>query len=558
MNSIIYFNNHVTIKFAVEELRRLMKKAGLQVNIYQNPDLNTLKESKRISIMLQDEFNSSSFSKGDLFIEKDGFAIFENENETWIIGKEERSTLYGVYHFCEKRLGYNWFSIGEEHLKESNFIQGINNWNINEPAFNRRGNILETINDPIYISKLIDWGVKNGLNEFFFTFFLWDEIGEYIREDLEKRSVNVTLGGHSLRFLLVAAERSSNESVGFFIAESPLQNQVIEEIVNICKKTPVVTRISLWPEDIGIEEDHFSDFMQIYIVFAERLKTALKAEKLRVEVEHIVYNAGLAWNMLERNEKTVPTNQVDILYAYWGRDYSQSIDNNSTEQTRAINALKDWKKQTEAKQRSITVLEYYSDHFMLSELFPPLVKRIEEDVKAYRKLKIDGLLNLIVPIHEKEQSSEMPKKYPWKWIQQLNNYFYAGLSWGKNGDQLLRQFGSMLGPNNERYVEILLELEKIVSQHTKWNFPLFPARVVDPEKVSHPNDATGIIEFLDEIILFFNKQDIEIDKDLLMIQNKNNAVSFSNQEMLLIYFYYLKETAKFYKKAWTKMLEVTK
>ena len=32
----------------------------------------------------------------------------------------------------------------------------------------------------------------------------------------------------------------------------------------------------------------------------------------------------------------------------------------------------------------------------------------------------------------------------------------------------------------------LVELEKLVSQHTKWNAPLFPARVVDPEKVHEP------------------------------------------------------------------------
>ncbi|QGS69542.1 hypothetical protein CV093_18510 [Oceanobacillus sp. 143] len=215
-------------------------------------------------------------------------------------------------------------------------------------------------------------------------------------------------------------------------------------------------------------------------------------------------------------------------------------------------------KQAETNQRLITVLEYYSDHFMLSELFPPLVKRIDEDVKAYRKLKIDGLLNLIVPTHEKGQTSVMMKTYPWKWIQQLNNYFYAGLSWGKSRDQLWKQFGSTLGPDNERYIEVLLELEKIVSKHTKWNVSLFPARVVDPEKVGHPNDARWIIKFLDEIILFFNKQDIEVDMELLMVQNKNNTASFSNEEMLLIYFYYLKESAEFYKKEWTKLLEGTK
>ena len=69
---------------------------------------------------------------------------------------------------------------------------------------------LETINDPGYINSLIDWGVKNGQNEYFFTFFLWDEIKSYVAPELQKRNVDVTLGGHSLSYLL-RADSKRNE-----------------------------------------------------------------------------------------------------------------------------------------------------------------------------------------------------------------------------------------------------------------------------------------------------------------------------------------------------------
>ena len=66
----------------------------------------------------------------------------------------------------------------------------------------------------------------------------------------------------------------------------------------------MITRISLWPEDIGIDEKNASGFLPTYIRFTEKLKEALDEEGVHVEVEYIVYNAGLSWNMLERENQT--------------------------------------------------------------------------------------------------------------------------------------------------------------------------------------------------------------------------------------------------------------
>ncbi|MGP4106070.1 alpha-glucuronidase family glycosyl hydrolase [Virgibacillus sp. L01] len=550
LRSIIYNSSHATIKFAADELQRLIANKGLDVEVQQSLLPASINYDK-IFIMLEAEYNKSAYCVKPLQVKKDGFALIEDKGNVWIVGKEERSTLYGVYNYCEKKYRYQWIGINEE-ISHKVSPTSANIYGIQEPLFSRRGNVIETINDYDYIRDLIDWGIKSGLNEFFFTFFLWDEIKQYIREDLVKRSVNVTLGGHSLNYLLNEIKNdysysSFKEADGFsFFTSIEIQDLVINKITDICTADPIISRISLWPEDVGIDEKRFSNFMSSYIAFIERLKFSLKEEQLNVEVEHIVYNAGLVWNMLERNAETKASEHVDVLYAYWGRDYSQSIHASSPEQERAYSSLIDWRDQTSQKGQGFTVLEYYSDHFMLSELFPPLLSRIKSDFTDYKEHHIDGVLNLVVPLHEKNPSSERASKYPWKWIHQLNNYLYAGLSWGKDFDSLLDSYFSVFGKDKEKYRLLLLDLEKILSRHTKWNVPLFPARVVDPEKVISDRNDKEIIDFLQKIIDFFTDKSVTSET----IFAGQSYKSLSTKDMTLVYFSCLKKIATDCQQAW--------
>ncbi|WP_139342820.1 endonuclease/exonuclease/phosphatase family protein [Virgibacillus halodenitrificans] len=539
--------------FALEELRRLLVKIGKKCDVRFNPSCLLDKEGKRIFLMLESEYNESSFGKEKLALKYDGFAIIRDGNTVWIVGKEDRSILYGVYHYCEEQYGYLWVDFKEEtkQLDNSSAIQ--TSISIHEPDFFRRGNIIETINDPIYVNQLIDWGVKNKLNEFFFTFFLWDEIRPYIIEKLTNRNLHVTLGGHSLAFLVKSVStdvpNDKTENIGFFASDQVLQEQVISKIIEICKTDSIISRISLWPEDIGVSD---SKFMPTYIRFMERLKERIAAQKIAIEVEHIVYNAGLSWNMLERSIETTASSKLDVLYAYWGRNYSKPINYESTEQSKALAALLDWRKKTEEQDKTITVLEYYSDHFMLSELFPPLINRISEDLKDYKEKRVDGILNLIVPYHAKDSKADMTKNYPWKWIQLMNNYFYAGSSWGTDFGKLVSTFYQAIGKDGNSYGNLLNELEKLLSKHTGWNVPLFPARVVDPEKVNESTDPQEIIDYLGHVLTYFSKQKLEFDPSILKLQHENNFMSFSNEEMLLSYLYYITQTLKTIKHNWSE------
>ncbi|WP_318615572.1 hypothetical protein [Sporosarcina sp. YIM B06819] len=533
-----------------------MREAGYESTIGgQSTFIEPSKNRQRIILIRANDYRALGNKNSTITIKYDGFSYVSVGNDVWIIGNEPRSILYGVYRYCRQQFGYRWIELDKETIVKP-ISTTKEELTIYEPLFARRGNILETINDPVYIQTLIDWGVKNGHNEYFFTFFLWDAIKSYVTPALRKRGVHVTLGGHSLSYLLKEIQKESagnmlgrDEKLKFFAENTYLQDKVIDKIVAICLENKVVTRISLWPEDIGIDEKNAHGFLPTYIRFTEKLKLALNGVGLQVEVEYIVYNAGLSWNMLEREHQTEASNQVDALYAYWGRDYSSGIDANEPRQERAYQALRDWNEQARKQGRSLTVLEYYSDHFMLSELFPPLLMRIQQDLQDYKQLAINGVLNLIVPTHQK-QPVRMAD-YPWKWIHHLNNYVYSRIAWGEKYEVVVEEYFAMFNEDKVVFRDMLIELEKLVSQHTKWNSSLFPARVVDPEKVHEPMNHLMIPAYLREVYDCFSTWNLADTESLLVIQTNYNYHAFTTKEMMLIYFYYLKKTAEIYKGEWT-------
>ncbi|MFJ7826026.1 alpha-glucuronidase family glycosyl hydrolase [Psychrobacillus sp. NPDC096623] len=556
MLKIIYCQSHETILFAVEELKRLVEKAGYESSIHDKTYLSEANEADiRIILITTIQYREMISTENVPNINADGFAFVSAGEDLWIIGNEPRALLYGVYSYCKKYLGYQWIHLDKEEIVEQKHSEKKKLF-IHEPMFVRRGNILETINDPGYINSLIDWGVKNGQNEFFFTLFLWDEIKSYVRSELKKRDVQVTLGGHSLKYLLgiIQKEKENNqidnyENLEFFAENVELQDEVINKIVSICNEEEVITRISLWPEDVGIEEKNADGFLSNYIRFTERLNSSLKAADLAVEVEYIVYNAGLSWYMLER-KKTEVSAEVDVLYAYWGRDYSNSLHSREPNQVKAKRTLEDWNTQAYSKGRSLTVLEYYSDHFMLSELFPPLLTRIASDLEDYKQLQVQGVLNLIVPIHRKQANQIVSANYPWKWIHHLNNYLYSRVAWGEELESVLEEYFSVFQDEKETFRQMLLDLEKLISPYTKWNVPLFPARVVDPEKVMEYANSKQISTELKEVDKYLSTIELSEIESLLVLQRKDNYNSFSLKEMTLFYIHHLRLLNKIYAKEW--------
>lgn len=435
---------HLVKDFAQEELVRYQLKAN---------------DNKNIHLIL------------NLAMNEDHYRLNISPSKNVIEAGNERGLLYGVYTYAQKYLGFQ-FMINNEVLgnqKDQSMSE------LFQPRFDRRGNIFEVINDTDYLLSQIDLNTKLGHNEIFFTFFLYDEVKSTIYESLKKRGYKVTLGGHSLKWLLepiLDLAKDEKENLSFYKDEK-LMDYVIERIVQICKEDELVSRISLWPQDIGIPESRGQEFMQLYINFNSNLKAKLKEAGLKVDVEFIVYNAGLNWEMLDYYENIKVDSELEILYAYWGRDYSKPL-----EVKRAVQALQSW-----LNISKVCVLEYYSDFFMLSELYPPLNHRIGVDASEYESMGVSGLLNLVVPLLSSRTSEKYSDKYDYKLYHQSNNFIYSVNTWESTS---FKQ-----SPLEEKLAAI-----------TRYNRDLFPKRLVDVEL------SEEMINELKDISALLNVEDV--------------------------------------------------
>lgn len=399
----------------------------------------------------------------------DGYSIKADSDTYHITGKNSRSLLYGIYHLNENE--------------------------VQVPLFERRGNVFEVIDDFDFLVDHFNVGAQNGLNEVFFSFYLWDKVGASILDELEKRGYSITLGGHNLSYLLAddeAFKSLSNRNLLIFEHEF-LMGCLIDRILEICKTHEIVSRVSLWPEDFGISKEHGPHFLKSYIKFCEMLQEALDKENLSVIVDHIAYNAGLEWSMMELSGH--PSQSIDTLFAFWGRNYSIGIDSEDPDQTRATESLKSY---IDHKNRNVCVFEYYSDFFMLSEIFPPLVNRIADDMQKYDELGVYGVLNLVVPYSKSALYDKIGPWYPWKIIHKLNNESYAKGVWGYRGSDQ---------ENLDQKVHYN-KLEELISPLTRYNQILSPSRVVGTGLINDSLILSDIQKNLSDLIRY-----LELNKD---------------------------------------------
>lgn len=445
-------------------------------------------------------FSPSTLQANELFemgnrSSSDDFFICERGDQLILAGRSERAALYAVYQYAADRWGMHWIYPGEEKPVISMPKPKRDSFELHSPVMERRGFVFENIEDLVYIKSMVDWMAKNKVNEIFFTFMLWDSIGEGLAEEIKQRGMNVTLGGHSMKFFIETG--AVDQSDHPYTAKKQLdyedmswQGKMLDDIAAYCRKVPNLTRLSLWPEDIAVQGGA-GEFLPQYISFTERLRKGLAAADISVEVEHIAYNAGLSWHMLERGEMDT-SKEIDTLFAYWGRDYRYPFDIRAHESDeRGRKSLVDWIGSTHKNGRSLSVFEYYSDHFMLSPLFPMLPTRIAADIAYYQGLGVDGMTNLVVPCRNMDH-------FPWKWNHGFNSYVFCHSLWGTPIQQILSQYYAYYSDQERPAVMALFKaMEDVVTELTYWNVPLFPARAIDPEMAkATPAQEESIIALL--------------------------------------------------------------
>ncbi|MEF3313160.1 hypothetical protein PV433_30160 [Paenibacillus sp. GYB004] len=489
-NKITSWSAEPAIRFAAEEWARLAMQYGGRLRAVASDaavTITTIDEALEhgCSARLQAELaDQRELKQGSYWMEVKG-------REVLLAGLTPAAALYAVYDFFKVYAGVHWIYPGEEPALSDELpaLPGPEGEaRLYEPWFGRRGFVFENIYDPVFISDMIDWMAKNRVGEIFFTFMLWDNIRDTVAPEIVKRGMDITLGGHSMKFFLDKEEALRRQSADHpYTAKRQLdygdpswQQSVIGMIADYCADVPRLTRVSLWPEDVSSQSE---TFLELYIRHTEQLKRKLYDKLPGVEVEHISYNAGLSWKMLDRGSMS-GSREIDTLLAFWGRDYRYGLEESPSLSDRKADRIeRDWAAEAHRNGRKLTIFEYYSDHYMFSALFPSIPSRIVADMAYFRELRADGLTNLVVPCPGYPD-------YDWKWAQAFNGYVFCRALWGDDLSGILNDYYTYYSLEQREPVKALLELvENAAAEVTGWNIPLFPHRIVDADKIPEQEKA---------------------------------------------------------------------
>ncbi len=476
------------LAFAREEWKRLaaLRPSGA---IPGEVSIGTWSDAAAVPSDIEEKMKRSVFA--------DDYFILDEPGRLALSGKSERAALYAVYQYAREAWGLRTAYPGTDAVfaPPATAERGMRPAaRFYSPRFERRGFVIENYRDPDYLKLLIDWLPKNGQNEIFFTFMLWDAVRDMAAPEIAKRGLRVTLGGHSMKFFsdraesfrLMQGEHPYTAKKQFDYSDESWFPSFFEQVADYCKDVPNLATLSLWPEDLA--EGSGKGFLGAYVRFAERLQAYMAETGIDVEVEHIAYNAGLSWDMLELDGEARASERVDTLFAYWGRDYRFGYDASPREQERrAERSLEAWAEAVRGSGRKLTIFEYYSDHFMLSALFPPLPRRIADDIAYYEKLGADGIVNLIVPY-------KGPMDYPWQWAHGFNSFIFARTLWGESLDSILEEYGAEYPASERAATRAWFErLEEPLAEATHWNVPLFPARAVDVDRAAATREQADAV-----------------------------------------------------------------
>ncbi len=423
--------------------------------------------------------------------ERDQYAVgFSEDGTVTLKGKNPRSVLFAVYAFAETCLGFRFFHIGEDTPPEKTVSRLTFRKEISTPAFERRGLILEHVDDFDTATAIIDFVAKNRGNAVFLHFTDVEKCGERIFDEVKKRGLELTVGGHSCaRFLSDSNRGASGEPYGdrnqLCYCDPQIKDELNQNIAAYLKGYPGIDRLSLWPSDSKFDCTCSAcakqPFNRRYIQFMDELRVYLRNGGIATRVEHIAYNAGLEASMMRIPAMGKDDGQeCDTLFAYWGRDYRSRFDASAlaTDQG-GMDGLRGWVAfRRKPSGRQCTVLEYYNDFWMHTKLFPFLINTIAGDVAFYRETGVDGVLSLIVP---PKPHSFPSGGYSFLWVMSVNSRLLLQGLWdgSLDADIFRTDYIAHYYRNRQEAWLITEAIEDILPEVSTFNQPLFRLRLTD-------------------------------------------------------------------------------
>lgn len=427
----------------------------------------------------------------------DGFNIVRTAAGFEIEGDNPRSVLFGAYALLRRLAGCRWFHPGEERLPARPSLRRVPvGWTWREtPTFPRRYIFPEgKIMSRRLMQAFIAWAPRNGINEITISFDAWQAWHAALAPMIRARGLSLTLSGHGLAELVPKsrfrahpdwfAERDGVRVAGgqYCFASPGFQRGLADALAAFLRRNPLVSRLSLWAEDTAVlcqcRACRQRGFLRSWAEAIAAVRRVLRRRGVRAEIGFLAYNAALAWEMLEPPPGK-PRGEDAVELAYWGRDYRFPFARSRlAADRRAMRCMRAWRRRVRGE---LSVLEYYTDIWMLTHLIPPLSRCLAADCRFYARLGVDALGTLICLARPEIDSKQTladryaPMVYP-------NLYFFGALTWNArlSPAALRRDYGRYrFGADAALCLKYLALLERLMPVIASFNQSLFRLRFVD-------------------------------------------------------------------------------
>lgn len=432
---------------------------------------------------------------------EEGFLIKTFKGNLIIAGGSERGSLYGVYTFLEKFLAVRWFypDPKEEIVpkKDICYLDSILKSDVSileKPDFEfRQRTFLEDQNfytlysyDIKMVPKWVDWMAKNKMNCVFFHLrdtqqFQQKEIRK-IFSAVKKRGLKIGIGDCAYRYFIPPDRYSKNHPEWFpmlneenvceeippsishpgrsrhgvdqkrlsqpnFCTSNPeALKTFIANVVDYVKRFPETDFLLIRPNDGGkwceCPKCHQLSIADRYLKVDNELAKALYKINPHLKVQHNPYAEHIRPPKYE-----VPTQNIEVVFEPWGRDYSHPFNYSGYEKKgaqskREKNAgtqdlseklqsfLLKWLKICSENNKVYLHEKYVRQRLLGPHLLP--LKIFFPDLSYFKKIGIRGL-HLHVGMGG------------W-WVKGLNLYALARLLWSVETD-----IGTLLDDYFERY-----------------------------------------------------------------------------------------------------------
>lgn len=357
-------------------------------------------------------------------VEDDGFLAGLYEGKVYVVGREPRGVLFGIYHLLEREGGIVFAAPGDEYIPSSGSFRVKEPLTLQNPSLLIRGIGLHNDWQDMDWFPVIDWMVKRKFNCLQVSLPSYEERRKKLSAEISKRDILLNVGTHSAfffmppeRYIKEHPEYYSRAADGTLIGKhlcytSPeMKKEYIKNILSFLRTHPEIRIVSLWPQDGGgrceCERCRKKGLDRAIPEVVDKAAKAIAVKFPGILVNHLAYSVYTKAPAGMKFCDNTLVNHCD----YWDRtlnrpiyDYRQGSPAIHDEEDQAqMKALgKDFRSHRELCEelyewtqacRITTAFSYYSDLNIKQLLLMDVSRTIQADLNYFRDLGVAGFID---------------------------------------------------------------------------------------------------------------------------------------------------------------------